>query len=59
MTFSEYFLIGQKSDLIFVKNGECRFKPDAVGAKTTGFMTIPSNESVLTDAIANAGPIQL
>jgi cathepsin L len=57
MTFSEYFLIEQKFNLIFVKTGECRFKPDAVGAKTSGFMAIPSNESVLTDAIANVGPI--
>ena len=43
-----------------IKDGKCRFKPASVGATDIGFTDIKSgDESALTQAIANVGPISV
>ncbi|KAJ8289483.1 hypothetical protein GJAV_G00001810 [Gymnothorax javanicus] len=42
------------------KDGECRFKPESIGATCTGYVNIPSmNEAALQEAVANIGPVSV
>ncbi|CAI5696298.1 unnamed protein product [Oreochromis niloticus] len=42
------------------KGQQCRYKPDGIGAKCTGYVEVkPSNEDALKEAVATIGPISV
>nr|XP_046269787.1 cathepsin L.1 [Scatophagus argus]XP_046269788.1 cathepsin L.1 [Scatophagus argus] len=42
------------------EDGQCRFKPDSVGAKCTGYVDVPlGDEDALKEAVATIGPVSV
>lgn len=45
---------------VFNQDGQCRFKPENIGAKSTGYVDAPArDEDALKEAVATIGPVSV
>lgn len=45
---------------LFIQDGQCRFKPENIGAKCTGYVDVTArDEDALKEAVATIGPVSV